>query len=263
MCATWALIAHRCLGVFPFPLLSTPREGMGPLHCADRREQGEHGMTRRWLGAAAFVLVAVLAACNGDDDDAVVESSVPPTTTVPETTELPETTEATTTTSGSTIPTTEASTTTAVDVEAQVAADYLRVQQALEDLNRAPTLENLDERVSAIAVPGSAGHSQILSAVQQSVAAGERIVAGDPDYSDVIVEAVELPEGPAGEDAVVTACVVTNEAVVNAEGDVLDGTGRLIAARIRDTLQRTSNGWLLTAPPERVGIREGLTTCSF
>ena len=52
---------------------------MGGLHCADRREPGDEGVTRRWLGAVVLVLVA--AACNGDDDDAV-ETSVPETSPV-------------------------------------------------------------------------------------------------------------------------------------------------------------------------------------
>jgi hypothetical protein len=218
-------------------------------------------MTRRRFAAAAFVLVAVAPACNGDDDDAAVETSVPATTVPDETQAPPATTEAPTSTS-----TTVEPTTTALDeeaVKAQIAEDYLAVQQALEDLNRAPTLENLDERLAAIATPGSPIHGELRTAIEHDVAVGERLVPGNPDYSDVFVETVELPEGPSGQTASVTACIVSNESVVGAQGQPIGDPGTLIAARVRDTLELSPTGWRLSGPRERVGIREGLTSCSF
>jgi hypothetical protein len=226
---------------------------MGPLHCADRREQGEQGVTRRWLGAAALVLVA--AACNGDDDDDAVETSVTTATTPAPTTEATATSTTTTTT------TTEPTTTTLSEDElkAQITADYLRAEQALEDLSRNPPSEGLDERVAAAVVSGSALHSEIVANLSDDVARGERVIAGDPDYSDVLVEAVQLTGDGTAE---VTACVITNEIPVDAAGQPLDSANPLLAARVRQPMQRTDQGWLLASNRIRVDIREGVPSCA-
>jgi hypothetical protein len=216
-------------------------------------------MTRRWLGAAAFVLVVVLTACNGDDDDAAVVESSAPETTVPETTsEPPDTTEATTTTTSTTVE----PTTTTVDEEAlkaQIAEDYLRAEQAFEDLIRNPPSEGLDERAAAVAVPGSALHGEIVASIEQRIATGERIVPGNPDYSDVFVEDVELTGDGAAE---VTACVVTNQLRIDASGQPVGSTGGLFAARIRQPLQLTPQGWLKSSPQIRVDIQQGVASCA-
>jgi hypothetical protein len=213
-------------------------------------------MTRRRFAAAAFVLVAVAPACNGDDD--AVES-LPPETSLPETTEPPpETTEAPTSTS-----TTVEPTTTTVDEEAlkaQIAEDYLRAEQALEDLSRNPTLADLETKVAAIAVPGSESFQAIVAAVQQDVASGERLAAGEPDYSDVIVESVDVLDAAAGE-AEVQACIISNQMRIGADGRPI-GQNRLLAARIRQSLQLTPSGWLRSSPRERVSIEEGVTACT-
>jgi hypothetical protein len=47
-------------------------------------------------------------------------------------------------------------------LKAQITEDYLRAEQALEDLSRTPTPDGLEERVATIAVPGSALHSEIV-----------------------------------------------------------------------------------------------------
>jgi hypothetical protein len=226
---------------------------MGPLHCADRREEGEEGVTRRWFGAA-MLLVLVAAACNGDDDDAV-ESSVPETTAAPAASP-PETTEATTTTESTT--TTVEATTTTVDVEAQIAQDYLRVQQALEDLSRNPGVPDLEAAVSAIAVGGSPAYESILDSIRERLATGERLVPGDPDYSDIFVELVEID--PSGQRADVTACVVTNQVRLDANGQPI-GAPELFAARIRQTVEETSAGWLLLSNRTGLDIEQGATSC--
>ena len=232
--------------------------GMGPLHCADRREEGEEGVTRRWFGAAVLVLVA--AACNGDNDDAV-ESSVAETTvpanSPPETTEVTTTTESTTTT-------VEATTTTLDEeaLKAQIAEDFLEAEQVLEDVGRNPDPATFREEVAAAVVPGSELYQSVVSSIDERLATGERFVPGDPDYSDAFVESVDLIDGPSSGRAEVTACFVTNQLRVGPNGEVIGGSG-LFAARLRQPMQATASGWLHSSPAIRIDIREDVTSCDF
>src|SRR5262245_37485524 len=113
---------------------------MGCLHCADRGDVGgsSDAMVRRPLPSTVAVDVLAVGATTCSDDERAA-----PTTTVPS-----ATTEATITVPSTTPPTTEATTTlpptTTVNVDAikaQVAADYLKTAQAVEDLLRNPTLD--------------------------------------------------------------------------------------------------------------------------
>ena len=64
--------------------------------------------------------------------------------------------------------------------------------QLQEDLVSNPTLDGLDERLAQFVVPGSDAYNASRRSSRSLVAHGERVVNGDPDYSTVTVEMVEL-----------------------------------------------------------------------
>jgi hypothetical protein len=200
-------------------------------------------MKRRQLAAVGVALA--LVACSDDDDAS-------PTTT-PETTVVDTSAPATTSTEPP--PTTEAPTTTAApsttlseeQLRAQIAADYLRSNELLDELTSNPTLDNLDARIAQIVAPGSTSYQELRAFVEGMVSRGERVVNGDPDYSTVTVERVELT-GPPFQQATVIACVVTNRARIDGSGNTQQGTGQLVAIRTSETVVPTANGWLPTGP---------------
>jgi hypothetical protein len=250
---------HR--GIFPFPDLTTHRRDVGLLQCADPSDKAERdpGVSpSRTLAAAAVVAVA-LAGCTDDDDASPATTTAAPVTTEVATTSVPSTTSATTTT---TSPTTTPAPSTTVDVvalKAQIAADYLTTEQASEDLSRNPTLDRLDEKVAAIATPGSTQFESVRQSVQNLVARGQRVAPGTPDYSESSVESVELDEDGAAQ---VTACLVTNQVLVDSSGQTVGGLSDVTAAKIRQPMERTAEGWRQSDQGTRVSIREGATTCA-
>ena len=213
---------------------------------------------------ASTVVVAMLAvgfAACGDDDDSAPTTILPPVTTDATTvaSTAPPTTESTTTTTTTLPPT------TTVDVEAikaQVAADYLKTAQAVEDLLRNPTLDNLDARLAEIAVPGSPSFTGIQATVQDDVSKGQHVAPGSPDYSDSSVESVEIVGDPAEGRAVVTVCLVTNSILVDSNGQKVGGTSAVTAAKFTQPMQRTTDGWRQSDEGTRVSIQENATTCA-
>jgi hypothetical protein len=212
----------------------------------------------RTLAAAAVVAVA-LAGCTDDDEASPTTTAAPPATT--EVASVPTTAEPSTTSATSPPPSTAMPTTT-LDVEAlkaQIAADYLKTEQASEDLSRNPTLDGLDEKVAAIATPGSSQFESVRQSVQNLVARGERVAPGTPDYSEASVESVELDGGGAAQ---VTACLVTNQVLVDSSGQTVGGLNDVTAAKVRQPMERAAEGWRQSDQGTRVSIREGATTCA-
>jgi hypothetical protein len=210
----------------------------------------------RSLGVAAVVLGAVVAAC-GDDDDAT-----PTTTSTPATTELATTVPATTDPATTSSPPTTAAPTTTVDVEtlkAQIAADYLKTAQAIKALTRDPTLDRLEDRLAEIAVPGSYVFDAVRTNVQSLVSKGQHVAPGTPDYSDTIVEDVELLGAPSQGRAEVTVCLVTNQVLVDSSGQQVGGLSSVTAAKVREPMQRTRDGWRQSDQGTRVSIQDGKT----
>ena len=65
-------------------------------------------------------------------------------------------------------------TTTEADLEAQIAADYVRSRELRNELTSNPTLENLDARVAEIAAVGTQEFDSLKAFVEELVALGER-----------------------------------------------------------------------------------------
>ena len=154
---------------------------------------------------------AAVGCSSGDDGGAAEPTSVTPAPTTTTTT-----VEATTTTTAppepSEPPTTETTetsppTTTEADLEAQIAADYVRSWELRNELTSNPTLDNLDARVAEIAAVGTPEFDSLKAFVEELVALGERTAPGDPDIFSVTVEGVTLSDGSRAE---VTACYVDN-----------------------------------------------------
>jgi hypothetical protein len=203
------------------------------------------------------MLGVVLAGCGDDDDSA-------PSTTAPVTTDV-ATTASTTTTSSTTTTTTTSPPTTTVDVEAlkaQITGDYLKTAQAVEDLLRNPTLDGLDDKLTAIAVPGSYSFTSIRATVEDFVAKGQRAAPGDPDYSDSSVQSVEMVGDPASGEAVVTVCRVTNQKLVDATGQVVGGATNVTAVKAQEPMMRTADGWRQADQGTQLSIQENATTCA-
>jgi hypothetical protein len=232
-------------------------EGMGQVHSAQPMDKVRALVT-------LAVAVSVATACSGDDDGAepgTTTASTPAvTTTEPETTEPAATTTDPPTTSAS--PTTLPATTT-LDVEAlkaQIAADYERAWQSHEELVTNPTLDQLDDRLAQFVAPGSDSFNSVKAFVERLVADGQRVINGDPDYSTVTVEMVELIGGPPYAEATVTACQVTNRIRVDSAG-VPAQEPALIAIRQQQTVQRTLNGWLPSSNLTGLEQGDGITEC--
>ena len=173
-------------GPFPFQGLTTPMGSMGQVHSAQPMDKVRALVT-------LAVAVSVATTCSGDDDEA--EPTVP-STTAAATTEPPTTTAPPTTTEPPT--TTAAPTTPAAHHDARCRSpegpDRCRLRAG------APTPGGPRQQPDA-GRPGRAtradgrriGHlQQRQEFVEGMVANGERVVNGDPDYSTVTVETVEL-----------------------------------------------------------------------
>jgi len=209
------------------------------------------------------VAVSVATACSGDDDE--TEPSVPATTAAvtteaPTSTDPPTTTEPTTTTAA---PTTALPPTTTVDVEAlkaQIAADYERSYELLDELVSNPTLDGLGDRLALFLAPGSDSYNSVRTFVEELVASDERVVNGDPDLSSVTVEMVELVGSPPYVEATVTACSIDNRLRVDAAGTPLEEP-LLFAIRQRQVVQLTPNGWLPASRLTGLEQGDGITEC--
>ena len=215
----------------------------------------------RRLGVLLAVTLAVAACTNDDDADETTVPATTPSSTESPTTDAPTTTDARTTTEATT---TTAAPTTTVDVEAlkaQIAADYERSAELLDELVSSPTLEGLDERSALIMAPDTEAFNGVKEFVQGMVERGEHVVNGEPDYSTTTVEGVELVGSPPYTQAVVTSCVVTNRARVDSQGIVQEGTGILGAIREQSDVALTANGWLPSSSLTSLGEVVGGTEC--
>jgi hypothetical protein len=217
-------------------------------------------MVRRPLASTVAVAVLAVGAAACSDDDAA-----PPTTTASPVTTAATTTAPPVTTAATTAATTTLPPTTTVDVEAikaQVAADYLKTAQAVEDLLRNPTLDDLDARLAEIAVPGSFMDTGIRQTIEAYVANGQHVVPGSPDYSDSTVESVELVGSPADGRATVRVCVVTNSKLVDSSGLVVGGISSLTAAELEQPMQLTADGWRQSDQTTGLSRHDNTTTCA-
>jgi hypothetical protein len=160
-------------------------------------------------------------------------------------------------------PTTRAPTTTLTDDElkAQIAADYMRSSELLDELASNPTLDGLDERLAQIAAPGSVAAEDLRAFIVGMVERGERVINGAPDYSTVEVESVEFVGATPYIEATVTYCLVTNRIRIDSAGMPQPGTGGLIASREFQTVQPTPNGWLPSSRITEIWGEVGASEC--
>jgi hypothetical protein len=114
-----------------------------------------------------------------------------------------------------------------------------------------PSLDNLDARVSEVAVPESDYYATFKALIEDLVAKGDRMIANDPDILTVTIESVELTgEAPYAE-AKVTSCQVENRKRVTPaensptgiETEVGD-SGVVTAFHGVDPVRLTEAGWL-------------------
>jgi hypothetical protein len=219
---------------------------------------GPGSLVRLLRVVGVLALAGAMAGCSGDDDAGDTTTTAAPTTAVA-TTESPPTTSAPPTTAA---PTTAAPSTTlsAEALKAQIAEDYERAAKLRDELTRNPTLEGLEEQAARIAAPGSPDYSAFLDHITGMAERGERIVAGEPDINDVTVELVELSTD-APDVATVTACQVFNSRRIDPDGQTIGDTGVLTAIRIRQQVQRTSQGWLPASPFEALEAAVEVTAC--
>ncbi len=133
---------------------------------------------------SAALATAAVGCSSGDDGGAETTSVTPaPTTTQPRvTTTVAQATTTTGPTEPTEPPTTETAppTTTEADLEAQIAADYVRSWELRNELTSNPTLENLDARVAEIAAPGTPEFDSLKAFVEELVALGERTAPDEP-----------------------------------------------------------------------------------
>ena len=215
---------------------------------------------RHLLVLAAATLLAVGCSDDDDSDSTGAATTPPPESTTAPTTDAPATTDEPTTT----VATTTVAPTTTLDVEAlkaQIAADYERSAELLDELVSNPTVDGLDEKLAMIMTPGTEPYEGVREFVVAMVERGERVVNGVPDHSSTTVENVELVGEPPYTEAIVTSCAVTNRARVDSQGIIQEGTGILVAIRNRGNVQLTPNGWLPSSLLTGLEQGEGLTAC--
>lgn len=198
----------------------------------------------------------VAGGCSGDDDAVTTLPTDPPTvaTTAATAAESPTTPEpATTPPPPPTLAPLDA-------LKEQIAADYVRSSEATDALTRNPTLENLEAVAATIRAPGSTSYQGLIDLINDLVATGDRFVAGEPDYSEARVEQVEIDDVGAAE-ATVVACYVFNDSRINPAGQPVGDTGVLSAARVRQRVQHTPNGWLPSSAFTLLEAAEEVTEC--
>jgi len=230
--------------------------------------------TARASTRVALLAVVVLAGAACDDGDpesspstasadtADVTTTIPATTDAPTTTESPSTTESA---PAATEPTPTSPTPTTFDEEAlmaQIEADFLAADQRLMALMSEPSLADLDLRVSRVATPGPY-YDILRQRVEALVAAGERVVLGDPPVHSVAVEQVNLVGTSSAE---VISCVVDNGRVVRTGADgrdeVVGAPRELTAVRDQFPVTLTDHGWLIdNVDSDALGIWTGADSC--
>jgi hypothetical protein len=224
-------------------------------------------MRARLAGAVVAVTLLVVA-CSGDDDDAADDTAVTTdvATAVPDTTVAPTTppTEPTVPATDPTVPPSTPPPTTAVDLaalKAQIAEDYVASEARINELTLTPNPADIATQAGTATAPGSPAYNGLVALIREMAANGERVIPGDPPYAETTVELVEIDEASAAT-AFVTACRVFNEVRVGADGIPIGETGVLRAARVRQGVELTTNGWLPATAVEVVDATTGATECS-
>ncbi|MET0579081.1 MAG: hypothetical protein ABW122_10515, partial [Ilumatobacteraceae bacterium] len=125
--------------------------------------------------------------------------------------------------------------------------DYQRSWANRNALAENPTIDDLDVKLAQISAPGSEDYETVRAFISGLVESGERVVAGTPDLFRIDVEQVDLVGPSPTAEAVVTICFVGNRTRIDSQGNVVPGSGQLIAARRQDRVTSTPNGWLPTS----------------
>ncbi len=173
--------------------------------------------------SAAIATAATIAACSSDEGGSpattapqAVTTTQPPATT----TTVASTTTTTPPTEPTDPPTTETAppTTTEADLEAQIAADYVRSWELRNELTSNPTLDNLDARVAEIAAPGTE-EFDFTEGVRRGVGLARRAHrAKRPGHFSVTVEDVVLDGRRTALQTSVTVCYIDNRLRVDSAG---------------------------------------------
>jgi hypothetical protein len=226
----------------------------------------------------AAVLVLGAAACSGDDEGGDATSTTAGVSTTAPTTSSTATTKPTTTSAASTTttqpattiaaPTSTATTTSIPSFGTAELADAVTVgwesgRRLEADLLRSPTLEGLEDRVAAFALPGSEYYQGVVDRVRELVADGHHFAPSDPSFDGATVEGVHF-DGAPFTSALVTACEVSNDVLVNADGQPVDTGfgGQLNTYRERFRMALSDRGWVRESwPTEVLGEFKGQQTC--
>jgi hypothetical protein len=217
---------------------------------------GEEVLVRARALLLLVAAVGLVAACDSGADDAdpatTASATSPPVVTgSPGSTDPPPSTAEPSTTS-TLPPTTLPPTTTSPDqVKAEVAAAFVDLDAKSFALLTAPSLDNLDTRAAAIAIPGSAYYQVVVDRVTTLVANGQFAAPNVPDLRSVTVEMVELEGVAPYTNAFVTACLVSNTLTMKGPNNSLvpgstfpvGGTGDVAAFRFTQNLRLTPDGW--------------------
>lgn len=239
---------------------------------------------RRRAGlVVALALALGAAACSGDDDEGgdstpTTESSSTATsatsstssTSASSTTTTDVTTIVQPTSTSSTPPPPTQESTTSIppwgtgEMAEQVDEAWVTGRRLEADLLRAPTLDSLEDRVAAFALPGSEYYEGVIDRVRQLVADGLRFAPNDPSFDGATVEGVHF-DGAPFTSAVVTACEVSNDVLVSvADGQPIDPgfAGQLNTYREEFRMALSDRGWVRESLPTAVlGEFQGQQTC--
>lgn len=233
---------------------------------------------RRRAGLLVALALALGAgACSGDDEggDSVSTTAGGPTTAVSTSSIASSTTiESTTTAVTPTTAATTSSTTTSPDTTTSIPsygtaemADAVTVaweegRRLQSDLLRSPTLDGLEDRVAAFALPGSEYYQDVVDRVRQLVADGQHFTENDPSFDGATVEGVGF-DGPPFTTAIVTACAVTNDLLVGADGQPVGPgfTGEFNTYREEFRMALSDRGWVRESRPTAADDFVGQQTC--
>jgi hypothetical protein len=212
------------------------------------------------------VLVA-LAACGGEQQAAPM--TAPPVSIGWEERPAPVTTSTvapTTTTTTTTVPTTstrvDPASTDRAAVEAQVAADFLRNQTRLIELNASPMSLDRVAEYDTFAVPGSEVHTSLIESAAQRVGDGTYSVPLDPTqpFRTTTVEVVSLDGDGPWTEAQIRVCDRRQQERIKSgpqgEAVLIEGTALTGSDRRWFTMEFTDGGWKL----RDFGAGEGFLT---
>ncbi|MET0459542.1 MAG: hypothetical protein ABW195_09850 [Ilumatobacteraceae bacterium] len=201
------------------------------------------------------IALGTATACDSGDDDADPATTQPvatsPPTGPPGPTAEPSTTSTTTTTTTLPPTTLPPTTTSPEQVKAEVAAAFVALDSESFALLAAPSLDGLDAKAAAIAIPGSPYFQVVVDRVTELVTNEQFAAPNQPDLRSVTVERVELEGAAPYTNALVTVCQVTNAVTMKGPNNSLMpgttfpvvGTGDVAAYRFTQNLRLTPEGW--------------------